>query len=46
MTEPITVFLLDDHEVVREGLRSLLEADGGMPASAGTFDLGRFSERP
>lgn len=26
----ITVFLLDDHEVVREGLRHLLEADGGL----------------
>ncbi len=28
--EKIPVFLLDDHQVVREGLRSLLEADGGM----------------
>jgi len=28
--EKISVFLLDDHQVVREGLRSLLEADGGM----------------
>ena len=27
---PIRVFLLDDHEVVRAGLRSLLEADGGF----------------
>jgi two-component system, NarL family, response regulator DevR len=27
---PIKVFLLDDHEVVREGLRGLLEAAGGM----------------
>lgn len=26
----IRVFLLDDHQVVREGLRSLLEADGGI----------------
>ena len=26
----ITVFLLDDHEVVRRGLRSLLEAAGGI----------------
>jgi DNA-binding NarL/FixJ family response regulator len=26
----IRVFLLDDHEVVREGLRSLIAADGGM----------------
>jgi two-component system, NarL family, response regulator DevR len=28
--ERIPVFLLDDHQVVREGLRTLLEADGGM----------------
>src|SRR4051812_7830051 len=27
---PITVFLLDDHEVVRQGIRSLLEAAGGI----------------
>ncbi len=27
---PITVFLLDDHEVVRRGLRELLEADGDI----------------
>ena len=26
--EPIRVFLLDDHEVVRRGVRDLLEADG------------------
>ena len=26
--EPITVFLLDDHEIVRDGLRGLLEAAG------------------
>jgi two-component system response regulator DevR len=26
----IGVFVLDDHEVVREGLRTLLEADGGI----------------
>jgi DNA-binding NarL/FixJ family response regulator len=26
--DPITVFLLDDHEVVRDGLRALLEAAG------------------
>ncbi|HET9733463.1 MAG TPA: response regulator transcription factor [Acidimicrobiales bacterium] len=32
MGEPnvITVFLLDDHEVVRQGLRTLLETDGEM----------------
>jgi two-component system response regulator DevR len=28
--DKIRVFLLDDHEVVRQGVRSLLEADGGM----------------
>lgn len=28
MTTPIRVFLLDDHEIVRRGLRELLEADG------------------
>ena len=28
--DPIRVFLLDDHEVVREGLRSLLEASDDM----------------
>ncbi len=27
---PIRVFLLDDHEVVREGVRHLLEASGGI----------------
>lgn len=27
---PIRVFLLDDHEVVRRGVRDLLEADGGI----------------
>jgi len=30
MSEPITVFLLDDHEVVREGLRVLLESAGDI----------------
>ncbi|MDQ6640868.1 MAG: response regulator transcription factor, partial [Actinomycetota bacterium] len=28
--EPITVYLLDDHEVVREGLRALLEGTGDI----------------
>ncbi|MCW2549732.1 MAG: regulatory protein LuxR:Response regulator receiver, partial [Mycobacterium sp.] len=28
MSDSVTVFLVDDHEVVRQGLRSLLEADG------------------
>ena len=30
---PITVFLLDDHDVVRQGLRSLLEAKTAARAS-------------
>ncbi|WP_141014283.1 response regulator [Nocardioides sambongensis] len=30
MSTPITVFLLDDHEVVRQGLRFLLEAGGDI----------------
>ncbi len=29
-TKPIRVFLLDDHEVVRRGLRDLLEAEGDI----------------
>src|SRR5687767_14920352 len=29
-TGPIRVFLLDDHEVVRRGLKDLLEADGDI----------------
>ena len=29
MGDPVTVFLVDDHEVVRQGLRTLLE-DAGM----------------
>lgn len=28
MSDPITVFLMDDHEVVRQGVRALLEASG------------------
>lgn len=28
--KPVTVYLLDDHEVVRQGLRSLLEGSGGL----------------
>ncbi len=28
MAEPITVFLMDDHEVVRQGVRALLESTG------------------
>jgi two-component system, NarL family, response regulator DevR len=30
MTAPIRVFLLDDHEVVRRGLRDLLESEGDI----------------
>src|SRR4051795_495734 len=29
-TSPIRVFLLDDHEVVRQGLRALLESSGDI----------------
>ncbi len=29
-TSPIRVFLLDDHEIVRRGLRELLESDGSI----------------
>jgi DNA-binding NarL/FixJ family response regulator len=29
-TEPIGVFLLDDHEIVRRGIRELLEAEGDI----------------
>ena len=30
MPEPVAVLLVDDHAVVREGLRSLLERDGDI----------------
>lgn len=30
MTAPIRVFLLDDHEIVRRGLRALLESEGDI----------------
>jgi two-component system, NarL family, response regulator DevR len=30
VSDPITVFLLDDHEIVRRGLRDLLEAEGDI----------------
>src|SRR5690349_6626718 len=29
-TEPITVMIVDDHAVVRQGIRALLEAEGGF----------------
>jgi two-component system, NarL family, response regulator DevR len=28
--QPIAVFLLDDHEVVRRGVRDMLEAEGDI----------------
>ena len=30
MSEPVTVFLLDDHEIVRRGLSDLLEHEDGI----------------
>ena len=38
--ERIAVFLLDDHEIVRRGVRELLESDGGMEVvgEAGTAE--------
>ena len=38
--DPIKVFLLDDHDLVRRGLRDLLEANGGFEVvgEAGTAD--------
>ena len=30
MSEPITVLIVDDHAVVRHGIRALLEAEGGF----------------
>jgi two-component system, NarL family, response regulator DevR len=40
VTEPIRVFLLDDHEIVRRGLRELLEAESDIEicAEAGTAE--------
>lgn len=40
MTTPIKVFLLDDHEVVRRGVRALLEAESDIEVvgEAGTAD--------
>jgi two-component system response regulator DevR len=29
-SEPISVFLLDDHEIVRRGVRDMLEAEGDI----------------
>ena len=41
-TEPIRVFLLDDHEIVRRGLKELLEASGELEivGEAGTAEEG------
>jgi len=30
VSDPVTVFLLDDHEIVRRGVRDLLEAEADM----------------
>jgi len=30
VTEPIRVYLLDDHEIVRRGIRELLESEGDI----------------
>src|SRR5512139_1278876 len=38
--KPITVLLAEDHEIVREGLRKLLEAEGGF-AVIGEAETGR-----
>jgi two-component system, NarL family, response regulator DevR len=29
-SEPVKVFLLDDHEIVRRGVRDMLEAEGDI----------------
>jgi hypothetical protein len=34
LTRPITVFLLDDHEIVRRGLIDLLGTTAASPSSA------------
>lgn len=40
MSDPVSVFLLDDHEIVRRGVRDLLEAEDDMTVvgEAGTED--------
>src|SRR5690349_18629715 len=39
MGDPVRVFLLDDHEIVRRGLRELLEQDGlDVCGEAGTAE--------
>ena len=38
MAEPITVFLMDDHEVVRQGVRALLESTGEIEVVASELD--------
>ena len=43
MPDPITVFLVDDHELVRRGVAEMLEADPGIRVvgEAGTVEQGR-----
>ena len=43
MTDPITVFLVDDHELVRRGVAEMLEADPAIRVvgEAGTIEQGR-----
>src|SRR4051812_28582971 len=43
MPHPITVFLVDDHELVRRGVAEMLEADPGIRVvgEAGTVEQGR-----
>ena len=48
MAERITVFLLDDHEIVRRGLRDLLEAEDDIVVvgEASTEDGPSAASRP
>ncbi len=43
--EPITIVLADDHEVVRAGLRLLLDAEPGMQVVAEAGDVGQAERR-
>ncbi|MFS3127071.1 response regulator [Nocardioides sp. Bht2] len=45
MTTPITVFLLDDHEIVRRGLRALLESDGDIKVVGESSTAGGAAEK-
>jgi two-component system, NarL family, response regulator DevR len=42
---PIGIFLLDDHEIVRTGLRALLEADGGFAVVGEASTAGEALDR-